>query len=141
MDPTILKFGSGQAVERLEDEHLLKGDGQFADDIYHDAQLHLAFVRSPQAHAIIESIDTSAAQNMPGVQLVLTGAMLEAAGVKPLAKPVNFKRADGSAIASATRTILATNRVRFVGEIVAAVVADSVFHAKNAAEAVMVSYK
>ncbi len=141
MDPTILKFGSGQAVERLEDEHLLKGDGQFADDIYHDAQLHLAFVRSPQAHAIIESIDTSAAQNMPGVQLVLTGAMLEAAGVKPLAKPVNFKRADGSAIASSTRTILATNRVRFVGEIVAAVVADSVFHAKNAAEAVMVSYK
>ncbi len=141
MDQTILKFGSGQSVERVEDEHLLKGAGQFADDIYHDAQLHLAFVRSPQAHAIIESIDTTAAQNMPGVKLVLTGAMLEAAGVKPLAKPVNFKRADGSAIASATRTILATNKVRFVGEIVAAVVADSVFHAKNAAEAVIVSYK
>ena len=141
MESTILKFGSGQAVERVEDENLLKGKGQFADDIEHPHQLHLAFVRSPHAHALIESIDISAAEGMPGVQCVLTGAMLSAAGVKNMAKPVNFKRADGSPIASATRTILATERVRFAGEIVVAVVADSVFNAKNACEAVNVVYK
>jgi carbon-monoxide dehydrogenase large subunit len=98
VDQTILKFGSGQSVERVEDAHLLIGAGQFADDIEHASQLHLAFVRSSQAHALIESIDTRAAQNMPGVKWVLTGAMLEEAGVKPMAKPVNFKKADGSPI-------------------------------------------
>ena len=138
VDQTILKFGSGQSVERVEDAHLLVGAGQFADDVQQASQLHVAFVRSAQANALIESIDTLAAQNMPGVKLVLTGAMLEEAGVKPMAKPVNFKRADGSPIASATRTILAKHQVRFVGEIIAAVVADSVFNAKNAAEAVVV---
>ena len=141
VDQTILKFGSGQSVERVEDAHLLVGAGQFADDVQQASQLHVAFVRSAQANALIESIDTLAAQNMPGVKLVLTGAMLEEAGVKPMAKPVNFKRADGSPIASATRTILAKHQVRFVGEIIAAVVADSVFNAKNAAEAVVVSFK
>jgi len=141
VESTILKFGSGQAVERVEDEHLLKGKGQFADDIEHQAQLHVAFVRSPHAHALIESIEISQAQSMPGVQCVLTGAMLAAAGVKSMVKPVNFKRADGSPIASATRTILATERVRFAGEIVVAVVADSVFNAKNACEAVNIVYK
>lgn len=141
MESTLLKFGSGQAVERVEDEHLLKGHGQFADDIEHTGQLHVAFVRSAHAHALIESIDISEAQKMPGVECVLTGEMMAAAGVKPMGKPVNFKRADGSPIASATRTILATQRVRFAGEIVAAVVADSVYNAKNACEAVQVSYK
>lgn len=141
MESTILKFGSGQAVERVEDERLLKGEGQFADDVEHTAQLHVAFVRSPHAHALIESIDISQAQKMPGVQCVLTGAMLAAAGVKSMVKPVNFKRADGSPIASATRTILANDKVRFAGEIVVAVVADSVFNAKNACEAVNIAYK
>ena len=141
MDQSNLRFGSGLAVKRIEDELLLKGEGRYTDDVSHEHQQHVYFVRSPHPHAKILKIDTQAARSMPGVLAVLTAEDLLKAGVKPMAKPVNFKRADGSPIASATRYFLATERVRFVGEMVAAVVASSVHEAKNAAEAVFVDYE
>eukprot|EP01034_Spumella_vulgaris_P003562 gene3562-4576_t len=61
------RFGSGRSVKRLEDESLLKGTGQYTDDIAPDGQLRLCFVRSPYPHARIVSVDTSAAKDMPGV--------------------------------------------------------------------------
>jgi carbon-monoxide dehydrogenase large subunit len=134
------KYGSGQAVSRIEDDQLLKGLGQYTDDIVHPGQSYLSFVRSPHAHAHIVSIDTALARTMPGVLAIYTAQDMHELGVKPMARPVNFKRSDGSPIASASRTILATERVRFVGETVVGVVASSLEVAKNACEAVVVQY-
>ena len=135
------RFGSGEAVRRLEDDALLAGRGQFVDDISPAGQCHLVFLRSPYPHARILSVDTQAAQAMPGVLLLLTGADLLAAGVKPLPGSIGFKRADGSRSATPARLALAHERVRFVGEPVAAVVASSLQQARDAAEAIQVDYE
>src|SRR5690348_6771019 len=135
------RFGSGREVRRIEDRTLLTGAGRFTDDISLPGQLHLCFLRSPHAHARIVSIDTNAAQAMPGVALVLTGADLLAAGVKSQAVTSAFQRPDGSEAATPFRPALAQERVRFVGEAVAAVVAQSRAQAKDALEAISVEYE
>jgi len=135
------KFGSGKAVHRVEDDRLLRGQGLYVDDATAAGTKHVCFVRSPYASADILSVDTSAAQQAAGVHLVLTGADLLAAGVPAMAKPINFKRPDGSPLQTPERHLLATTRVRFVGEPVAVVVADSIAHAQAAAELVEVSYE
>ncbi len=134
------RFGSGQAVRRVEDEALLKGEGRFADDVNADGQAALAFLRSPHPHARILSIDTVAAAAMPGVLAVLTGEDLARAGVKPLPLSADFRRADGSPTATPPRHALAVGIVRHVGEAVAAVLAASPREARDAAEAIDVSY-
>ncbi len=135
------KFGSGKAVQRVEDDRLLRGQGLYVDDATAAGTKHVCFVRSPYASADILSVDTSAAQQAAGVHLVLTGADLLAAGVPAMAKPINFKRPDGSPLQTPERHLLATTRVRFVGEPVAVVVADSIAEAQAAAELVDVSYE
>ncbi len=135
------KFGSGKAVQRVEDDRLLRGQGLYVDDATAADTKHVCFVRSPYASADILSVDTSAAQQAAGVHLVLTGADLLAAGVPAMAKPINFKRPDGSPVQTPERHLLATTRVRFVGEPVAVVVADSIAQAQAAAELVEVSYE
>ncbi|MDP9908140.1 carbon-monoxide dehydrogenase large subunit [Variovorax boronicumulans] len=140
-EPNPTRFGSGQAVRRLEDESLLAGAGRYTDDVTLSEQAHLVFLRSPYPHARIVSIDTSATVGMPGVLRVITGADLAAAGVKPMPGAAGFKRADGSDSASPPRRALAHERARFVGEPVAAVIAETVQQARDAAEAVMVDYE
>lgn len=135
------KFGSGKAVQRVEDDRLLRGQGLYVDDATAVGTKHVCFVRSPYASADILSVDTSAAQQAAGVHLVLTGADLLAASVPAMAKPINFKRPDGSPLQTPERHLLATTRVRFVGEPVAVVVADSIAQAQAAAELVEVSYE
>ena len=137
------RFGSGQAVRRLEDDALLAGHGRFTDDVSEtlQAQTRLVFVRSPYPHARIASIDTAAARAMPGVLQIFTGADLVAAGVKPLAGSAGFKRADGTPSAAPPRWALAHEVVRFVGEPVAAVVATTLQQAKDAAEAIAIDYQ
>ncbi len=137
----IARFGSGQQVRRLEDEQLLKGFGQFTDDFQPVGVLRLAFLRSPYPHASIKSIDCDAARAMPGVVFIATGADMVAKGVKPLAGAGGFKRADGSDVTSAPRYALAHGRARFVGEAVAAVVAETLQQARDAAEAIVVDYE
>ncbi|MDW5443419.1 xanthine dehydrogenase family protein molybdopterin-binding subunit [Polaromonas sp. SM01] len=134
------RFGSGQAVRRLEDDALLAGAGRFTDDVNLPGQTHLFFVRSPYPHARIVALDSAAARAMPGVLQVLTGAELVAAGVLPIPGSIGFKRADGSPSASPPRHVLAHERVRFVGEAVAAVVAETGQQARDAAEAISVDY-
>ena len=141
MESAALRFGSARDVRRVEDEKLVTGQGRYADDLALAGQQHLVFQRSPHAHARIASIDVAAARGMPGVMAVYTGADLVAAGVKPLPTSADFKRADGTVCASALRQPLAHERVRFVGEAVVAVVADSPQHAKDAAEAVAIEYE
>ncbi|MEI6800727.1 MAG: hypothetical protein WCO04_16150 [Pseudomonadota bacterium] len=119
---------------------MLKGQGLFTDDADVQGVQHIWFVRSVYPHAVLKSVDVAAARAMPGVSLVVTGADLAQAGIKALPKPAGFKRADGSPAASPPRYLMAHERVRFVGEVVAVVVADSVENARNAAEAVMVDY-
>ena len=134
------RFGSGREVRRVEDEKLVCGRGRYADDLAPAGQHHLCFQRSPHAHARIVRIDAEAARAMPGVAAVYTGAELVAAGVQPLPTSTDFRRADGAVCASPLRRPLAHERVRFVGEAVVAVVADSPQRAKDAAEAVLVEY-
>ena len=134
------RFGSGQAVKRVEDAALLVGRGQFTDNVLLPDQAHIAFLRSPYAHARIVAVDVSAAAAMPGVLAVYTGAQLAAAGVKAMPAPAGFKRADGQPPASAARRALALGVARFVGEAVVAVVARTREAARDAAEAVVVDY-
>jgi carbon-monoxide dehydrogenase large subunit len=123
--PETTRFGSGRAVPRVEDAALLAGLGQFADNVAvaddSGAAAHVAFLRSPYAHARILAIDLGAAQALPGVLAVYTGAALAQAGVKPMAPPAAFKRAGGTPSATAARRALAHEVVRFVGEAVVAV--------------------
>lgn len=136
----IARFGSGKSVHRLEDQQLLLGAGVYANDVSLPEQSHLVFLRSPYPHANITRLDTTAAQAMPGVLAVVSGQDLKAAGVKPMARAMNFKRADGSPLSSTTRHILATERVRFVGEPIVAVVATTEVIARNAIEAIDIEF-
>jgi carbon-monoxide dehydrogenase large subunit len=130
------RFGSGRAVNRVEDPALVAGRGRYADDVAVAGQAHVVFVRSSYAHARIVSIDTAAARETPGVLAVFTGDDLASAGVKPFAAPP-FKRADGGN-AAAHRPALAQGMVRFVGEPVVAIVAETPDAARAAAGAVWI---
>lgn len=134
------QFGIGQPVRRKEDVRLVKGAGQFTDDVNHPGQLWAAFVRSPHAHALIKSIDATAARTMPGVVDVITGAELEAAGVGKLITDAEFEDRSGRPMSRPLRRILPIDRARFAGECVAMVVADTMETAREAAEAVEVDY-
>ncbi len=135
------RFGSGKTVRRIEDPTLVAGKGQFTDDLNRPGQTHLIFVRSPHAHARIVSADVSGALALPGVLAAYSGADLLAAGVKPIAAGIPFPRPDGTPAASATRYALAVDRVRYVGEAVAAVVAESREAALAGLDAVRIDYE
>jgi carbon-monoxide dehydrogenase large subunit len=134
------RFGSGRDVRRIEDAGLLAGKGQFTDDFTAPNQAVIGFLRSSYAHARIAGIDTAAAAAMPGVLAVVTGADLLAAGIKPLPVGPIFKRPDGSPGATPLRPGLAQDVVRFVGEAVVAVVAETAEQMRDALEAVIVDY-
>ncbi len=133
------RFGSGRNVRRIEDRPLLIGQGSFTDDVSVAGQARMAFLRSPHAHARIVSIDTAAALAIPGVIAAYTGADLVKAGVKP-AITTGLQRPDGTPMAAPPRYPLAHDMVRFVGEPVVAVVAESRETALAAIDAVWVTY-
>ena len=135
------RFGSGREVKRIEDEGLLQGAGRFADDFAPAGHVHVRFLRSPHAHARIAAIDPSAALAAPGVLAVYTGAELAAAGVKPIPLAPMFQRPDGSPGASPLRPALAVEVARYVGEPVAAVVAETADAAKDALDLIEVDYE
>ncbi|MDB5409381.1 MAG: xanthine dehydrogenase, molybdenum binding subunit apoprotein [Rhodospirillales bacterium] len=140
-ESTIGRFGSGRDVKRIEDAGLLSGAGKYSDDVALPGQTYLCFLRSPHAHAKIVSIDASAALAMPGVVAVITGAQMVDAGVKPIGIAPIFKRPDGSPGATPLRRALAHETVRFVGEAVAALIAETRDQAKDALEAIEVEYE
>jgi carbon-monoxide dehydrogenase large subunit len=135
------RFGSGRAVARVEDAELLAGRGRFAGDVSLPGQTYIVFLRSLQASARIVSVDTGAAGSMPGVLAVYTGAALAESGVKPIPNAQGFARPDGSPSTAPPHRALAHEVVRFVGEPVAAVVAESREQARDAAEAILVEYE
>jgi len=140
-DLQAARFGSGAAVRRVEDPALVRGAGRFTDDVALPGQTWLAFLRSDRAHARIMSIDISGALAVPGVVAVYTGADLVAAGVKPIPVAPAFKRPDGQPFATPPKRALAHEFVRYVGEGVVAVVADSREAARAGANAVFVDYE
>ncbi len=137
-DGIAARYGSGQTLRRVEDPALLQGQGRFTDDHVLPGQLVLAFVRSSTAHGRITGIDLDAARATPGVVAVYTGADLVAAGVKPIPTAPSFKRPDGQPMAAPPKRALAHEVLRYVGEPVVAIVADSRAAARAAADAVFV---
>ncbi len=132
----FVKFGVGQSVARTEDPTLLRGEGRYTDDINLAGQAYAVMVRSRIAHGRLKGIDTAAALAMPGVLAILTSDDLDAAGFNPLKCPMNIPQRDGSPMKTPVRPSLAKGKVRFVGEAVACVVAETALQAKDAAEAV-----
>jgi carbon-monoxide dehydrogenase large subunit len=136
-----LRFGKAQSGSRLEDVPLVTGAGRFTDDIELPGQVHGVFVRSTFGHADIVSVDTSGAAGMPGVLAVITGQELVDAGIGSIPPLSIFTGRDGQPMVSASMPALAATRVRYVGEPVALVVAETVAQALDAAEAVGVEYR
>lgn len=132
----LMKFGVGQPVPRMEDPTLLRGRGRYTDDINLPGQAHAVMVRSKHAHGVLKGIDGTAAAKMPGVLAILTYADIEAAGFGPMKCGLNIPQRDGSPMKTPPRHSLAKDRVRYVGEAVACVVAETAVQAKDAAEAV-----
>jgi len=135
----MIKFGVGQPVTRFEDARLLTGKGRYQDDANLPGQLYAVFLRSPHAHAVIKSLATSAAAAAPGVRAVYTGADYAADGLAMPKAAMPRRKADGSPMFAPQRPALVIDRVRYVGDPVAIVIAESLAQAKDAAELVEVA--
>lgn len=135
------EFGIGQPVRRFEDTRLLRGHGRYINDINLPGQAHAVVLRSPHAHAKFGAIDTAAAKAAPGVVAVYTNADYAADGLGTTGVALKRTRPDGSPMFGRTHPILAKERVRYVGEPVALVIAETLAQAKDAAELIGVDYQ
>src|SRR6266498_3291645 len=121
--------GLGHRVKRKEDDRFIRGKGTYIDDIKLPGMLHMAILRSPYAHATITGIDASKAQAIPGVVAVVTGELM-----------AQHKLAWMPTLSGDTQAVLATDKVRFQGQEVAAVIAEDLYTAKDALELIEVDY-
>jgi carbon-monoxide dehydrogenase large subunit len=138
MTATVTPIGA--PVRRKEDHRFITGQGRYTDDLNRPGQAYAYFLRSPHAHATIRSIDASAAKAMPGVLAVLTGADLEADKIGGLICGWMIHSKDGSPMKAGPHPALAVGKVRYVGDHVAVVIAESVALAKDATEKIVVDY-
>src|SRR5947207_4789781 len=120
----------GESIKRKEDGRFLRGKGNYLDDIELPAMLHMVILRSPHAHARVKSVDTAAAGAMPGVIAVVTGKLM-----------VQHKLAWMPTLSYDTQAVLATDKVRFQGQEVAAVVAETLYQAEDARDTIVVDYE
>ncbi|MBQ0803676.1 xanthine dehydrogenase family protein molybdopterin-binding subunit [Sulfitobacter sp.] len=127
--------GIGASSKRREDIRFLTGEGNYTDDINLHGQAYVFFLRSDIAHGILNSVDTSAAETMPGVVKIFTGADFEAVGSIPCGWQITDKH--GEVMQEPRHPVLAHGKVRHVGEPIAAVVAESLAEARDAAEAIV----
>src|SRR5206468_7404770 len=128
----------GQSVRRKEDVRFLTGAGQYTDDVTFAHQTCGYFLRSPHAHAKIRSIDTAKAKAAPGVVAIFTGADLT--GVNGLPCGWLITGTDGKPMNEPPHPVLAQGKVRYAGDPVALVIAESIDQAKDAAEQIVVDY-
>ncbi len=131
------KFAVGQPVSRKEDPVLLRGEGRYTDDLNRPGQLYGVMVRSRVAHGALRSIDADSAREMPGVHMIVTAADLVAAGIRNMPAAAGKQR-DGTPTPRPPQCPLAVDRVRYVGEPIAMVVAETAKLAKDAAESIYV---
>ncbi|MBI1262872.1 MAG: molybdopterin-dependent oxidoreductase [Rhizobiales bacterium] len=138
----MTKFGVGQPVRRVEDQRLITGKGHYADDANMPGQAYAFMVRSPRAHAVISNVDTSDARAAEGVIAVYTGEDIAAAGLGNLDSPAAamFKQKDGSPIGTTPRPLIARERVRYAGDTVAMIVAETLNQARDAADLLLIDY-
>ena len=122
--------GMGASRRRVEDNRFIRGKGNYIDDVVLPGMLHMEILRSPLAHARINSIDASKAWAMPGVRLVLTGEMMASRNLAWM-----------PTLSYDTQAVLATDKVRFQGQEVACVIADDPYIAKDACESIVVDYE
>jgi carbon-monoxide dehydrogenase large subunit len=132
--------GIGAPVKRKEDKRFLTGSGRYTDDIQMENQAYAAFVRSPHAHSMVKGIDKSAAEAMPGVLAVLDGKQLTGDGIGNIICGWAITSKDGSPMNMGAWSALATDKTRYVGDAVVAVIAETKAQAREAAEAVVVDY-
>lgn len=135
------KFGIGQAVRRREDERFLKGEGRYIDDISLPRQLFGVVVRSQHAHARLVSVDTTDASAAPGVACIVTIEDCHAAGLGPIPSMTAIEGIDPDSLQHPARYPLADGTVKYVGEPIVFVVAETVAQARDAAELVFVEYE
>ncbi|MGR3758978.1 xanthine dehydrogenase family protein molybdopterin-binding subunit [Roseobacteraceae bacterium NS-SX3] len=128
------KFGKSQPAKRVEDLRFLTGQGRYIEDAAPGGALRAYVLRSPVAHGTITELNVEDARQADGVHLVMTLADLEAAGIDASIEGVRMKNRDGSEAAGPKRPVLAKDRVRYVGEPVAVVIADTLDQARDAAE-------
>src|SRR3979490_1705569 len=133
----LQKFGVGQPVRRKEDDTLVRGKGKYTDDFNLPRQAFAWIVRSSHAHGVIRGVDTSAARAMPGVLGVWTGTDIAAAGYGPFTCGLPLKNRDGTPLLQTNRTALMTDKVRYVGDPAAFVVAETLAQAREAGEAIV----
>ena len=131
--------GIGASVKRKEDLRFLSGRGRYTDDINRPGQAYVWFVRSPHPHARIAGIDTAAARAMPGVVAIFTGEDMTGIGGVPCGWLIHNK--DGTPMNEPPHPVLAKDKVRYVGDAVAMVIAETRQQARDAAEAVTVDYE
>ena len=136
----MAKFGIGQSVTRFEDVRLLKGEGRYLNDVNLPGQAHAVVLRSPHAHARIRGIDVDRALKAPGVLAVYTGADVERDGLGTMKMTLRRKRPDGTPMFAPPHRGLSQERVRYVGDPIAFVIAETLAQAKDAADLVQVDY-
>jgi len=136
----MAKFGIGQSVTRFEDVRLLKGEGRYLNDVNLPGQAHAIVLRSPHAHARIRGIDVDRALKAPGVLAVYTGADVERDGLGTMKMNLRRKRPDGTPMFAPPHRGLSQERVRYVGDPIAFVIAETLGQAKDAADLVQVDY-
>ena len=137
----MAKFGIGQGVTREEDPRLLKGRGLFVNDVNLPNQTYAIVLRSPHAHAEIGAIDTLVAAALPGVLAIYTGEDVAADNLGVPGMPAKWLRPDGDPMKYRPQPALALGRVRYVGDAVALIVADTLAQAQDAAEAILIDYQ
>ncbi|MCI0546339.1 MAG: xanthine dehydrogenase family protein molybdopterin-binding subunit [Candidatus Rokubacteria bacterium] len=135
------QFGIGQPIKRFEDARLLRGEGRYHADVRLPGETHAVLVRSPHPHARLRALDTRAAVRAPGVVAVLTGADVARDGLGAMRMTLKRSRPDGSPMFASPHRGLTTDRVRYVGDPVALVVAESRGEARDAAELVAVEWE
>mgnify|MGYP005812990351 CR=1 FL=1 len=136
---SVMKFGIGQPMRRVEDQRFITGTGLYTADVQPQAALCAVFLRSPHAHAAFTIGDLAAARVMPGVKAVLTGRETAHLGDVPCLAPM--PNADGSAMRKPAYPVLARTHVHHVGDAVAMIIAETETQARDAAEAIDVTYE
>src|SRR6516225_4070650 len=131
----------GMPVRREEDFRLLRGKGRYVDDVRAANEAHGYVVRSPHAHARISALDVGRARSAPGILCFLTGADLLRRGLGTLMPAVRRRRRNGAPAFVCPQPLLAADRVRYVGDPIAFIVAETVNLAKDAAEMIAVDYE
>jgi carbon-monoxide dehydrogenase large subunit len=135
------EFALGQPVPRFEDPRLIRGGGRYVDDMVLPRMVYSYVLRSPHAHARIRSINSTAAKAAPGVLLVLTGADWVASGWNDLPTPAGLKRHGGALAGKIRFPALTQDKVRWVGDYVAFIVAETLHQAQDAAELIEIDYE